>query len=299
MLSNTWDQYRHDSVRRENLFRGISNIMLSLSRKSWPRIGSLAFYNNATIGLTNRPLSCTLIISENNGAKRVIERNQTFNTVEPYISDLFAYHDSRFLQQPNAVNDESDCSAQMATTSVMRAIAHHFFRPKLRHGPFRLCLTDDHQSQFLVDENWNITKVVDLEWVCSLPVQMFGPPYWLTGRGIDQLHDRNLDEYNEVRRQYMQILEEEERKLGSDASLSQLMESSWNDGTSWFAHCLTSVNAMFNLFEQHLRPMYSPSMLTRKVDGAVSSFFIRGAEKLIQRKVADKKRYDVELKELF
>jgi hypothetical protein len=40
-------------------------------------------------------------------------------------------------------------------------------------------------------------------------------------------------------------------------------------------------------------------MLTRKVDGAVSSFFIRGAEKLIQRKVADKKRYDVELKELF
>jgi hypothetical protein len=64
MLSSTWDQYRHDLVRRENIFRGISNIMLSISRKSWSRIGSLAFYDNATIGLTNRPLSCTLIIFE-------------------------------------------------------------------------------------------------------------------------------------------------------------------------------------------------------------------------------------------
>jgi hypothetical protein len=299
MLSNTLSQVMDDPTRRVNLFRGLANITLSLSQETWPQIGSLTFYNNATIGLKNRPLPCNVVIFENNGAERVISSDQTFDTVEPFISSLFAYQNNRFLQQPNAVIDEDDCRAQMAVASMMRAISHHFFGSKLRQGPYRLFLTDNNPHNIFIDEKGNITRIIDLEWVSSLPMQMAGAPHWFTGKGIDQLHGKSLDDYNEIRTEYMRIFEEEERNSGRDASLSQSMKSNWNDGTYWFVECLTSLDAMYNIFDKHIRPMYSPSVLTKRVDNAVSNFFLRGVDGLVHQKVTEKGVYDVELKKLF
>lgn len=67
MLSNTWEKHRNDPMRRQNLFRGMSRLILSLARIPQHRIGSFQFQTDGTITLTNRPLPCSVIILENDG----------------------------------------------------------------------------------------------------------------------------------------------------------------------------------------------------------------------------------------
>lgn len=64
--------------------------------------------------------------------------------------------------------------------TAMRATSPTFFRRELRRGPFVFALTDLHQSNVLVDKDWHITSIVDLEWGCSQPIEIIQPPYWPT-----------------------------------------------------------------------------------------------------------------------
>lgn len=179
-----------DPMRRENLFRGLARITLSLARVPLPRIGSFMFRNDGTIALSNRPLTSTLAIMESYGVQRAIEPDTTYAYVEPYISDLHLYHDRRFLNQPNAIHDQTDGQHQMAQKVLLRAVGHQFLARDRRNGPYALRLTDLHQSNIFVDKMWRVTYLIDLEWVCSLPIDMLGAPYWLTGLGIDEIHGR-------------------------------------------------------------------------------------------------------------
>ncbi|KAF2803003.1 uncharacterized protein BDZ99DRAFT_400822, partial [Mytilinidion resinicola] len=242
--------YMGDPVRKAILFKGLARTTLSLARVPLPRIGSFTFHDNGTIALSNRPLTSTLAIMESYGTPKAIEPNTTYASVEPYISDLLAYHDRRFLNQPNAVLSHADGQRQMAQKVLLRAIGHHFLPRDLRNGPYALRLTDLHQSNIFVDKFWNITYLIDLEWVCSLPMDMLGAPYWLTGLGIDQIHDKALQTYDSVCQEYVRIFREEEEALrGSQSSLrlSELMHSAWTDGRYWYYLCLTSLNGMYTI----------------------------------------------------
>lgn len=57
MLSETWEEDHHHRDKRINLFRGLSRIMLSLSQKPLPRIGSWTLDQNGALRLSNRPLT--------------------------------------------------------------------------------------------------------------------------------------------------------------------------------------------------------------------------------------------------
>lgn len=146
MLSSTWETKRQDERARTNLFRGLSRIMLTLAKLPLQRIGSFTMDNQGVISLTNRPLRLQLHQLENEG------------------------------HQLNAANDEADCLAQMAVLSTFRTILPLFVRRDLRSGPFILTLTDINTSNIFVDEKWNIKYLIDLEWACSLPIEMLHPP---------------------------------------------------------------------------------------------------------------------------
>ena len=154
-------------------------------------------------------------------------------------------------------------------------------------------------STVLVDKNCHITHVIDLEFVCSLPTMMLTAPYWLTGCSVDQLYGQHLEEYNELRQQYMRVLEEEERKLGLTESIAQLVMRNWNDGSCWISYCLTSIDAAFNIFEKCIRPLYHRSSIPNSADEIISHFFVQDTESLIRRKTADKDEYDTKLEKLF
>lgn len=301
-LSTTFAANKEDEDRRARLFKGLSRIMLSLARIPQAQIGSFQFRSNGTIALTNRPLSFSMMISENDGAKRTMERNETFTCTDAYVSEALTFHDSRFLSQPNAVYSEKDCRGQMAVKTLLRTISHNYIRGDLRNGPFPLQLTDCHMSNILVDHQWNITALIDLEWICALPSEMLAVPLWLTGCSPEQLEDEKLQAFDKVRREFMRIFElEEERQSTNIATrsgprLSTIMHNMWESKGTWFWQSIASTNLMYFLVESHLCPSGS---LTTKSERHISRFWRPDADELVQKKLADKEAYEEDLKALF
>ncbi|PVH79370.1 hypothetical protein DL98DRAFT_631697 [Cadophora sp. DSE1049] len=288
MLSETWNKHREDSTRKQILFRSMARLILSLARVPQARIGSFRFHDDGTVALANRPLSCPTIVLENDGAPRIMQRSDTYMCTDAFV-------------QPNAVYDEQDCRGQMAVKTLLRALSRHYINRERRNGPFILQLTDFHVSNIFVDQEWNITGLIDLEWICSLPVEMLAVPYWLTGRGIDQIKEEHLDEFDMVRKEFMDIFEEEEQKIAGkehDILLTKVMCDMWVSKGVWFWYCVESVNAMYFLLETHLCPRFS-GRLSLKAEEIVSQLWCENSEVIIAKKLAEKERYDQELRELF
>ncbi|KIW82399.1 hypothetical protein Z517_05426 [Fonsecaea pedrosoi CBS 271.37] len=211
MLSISWDSFRHDAVRRSNLFHDVARITLSLNKARLPRIGSLSFNDSGHLALTNRPLTLRLQTLENEGIPTPLDRNSTYTAVEPYVLDLLACHDHRIHHQPNSIHHHDDGEQQLAAPTMMRAITHHFLDPTYRHGPFVFTLTYLHQSNIFVDKDWHITSLIDLEWACSLPIEFQSLPYWLSGRAVDELTGEHMDTFRRLATEYLDAFEQEER----------------------------------------------------------------------------------------
>ncbi|KAK7428361.1 hypothetical protein QQZ08_005118 [Neonectria magnoliae] len=300
MLSITWEKHRSDPARRQRLFRGISRLMLSLARIPQPQISSFRFHRDGTVTLTNRPLSCSMMILENEGTPRTMERNNVYLSTEPFIADLFTLHDERFISHPNAICDHQDCRGEMAAMVLLRALAYRYVRQDLRNGPFFLQLGDLHASNIFVDDDWNITSLIDLEWVSALPAEKMTVPYWLTGCAIDEIQGEKLVEFNTIREEFMKIFEEEEGQAAAahDYSLARIIRESWESGGVWFWHSVMSINAIYPLFTDHVCPRFSSRLLSKEEE-LLSKFWSEDAAKVVESKVDECHRYEAELKRVF
>ncbi|KAH6612919.1 hypothetical protein B0J18DRAFT_460788 [Chaetomium sp. MPI-SDFR-AT-0129] len=285
MLSDTWREGRTDKTKQQTLFRGLARLILSLARVPQPRIGSFRFNADSTVTLTNRPLPCCVPILENGGAPRTMPPDETYGRTEPFIADMLALLDGSFLAHRNAVFDAADCRGQMAARALLRTVSHFYLSPERRAGPFHVQMTDVHASNIL--------------WICSLPADMISVPYWLTGRGIDQLVGDDLAQFDLVRQAFMEVLEEEESVMagGGTPTLARIMSESWESGAVWFWHCLKSVDAAFDLVADHVSPKYCP--FSCKVEEVLSEYWCQGSAAAAERKVADNEKYERELGSLF
>ena len=168
MLSESWDELRHDQSLRTNFFKDLSRIMLVLSQLPLPRIGSWTINKRGVLLLTNHPLARHFHSLENQGFPTNILRNLTYTTTDAYYTNLLACHDSRIRNQPNSIINEEDGLSQMANLFTMRGLLPYFTSLDLRHGPFIFNPTDLHRGNIFVDDNWHIKYIIDLEWACSL-----------------------------------------------------------------------------------------------------------------------------------
>ncbi|KAJ5081337.1 hypothetical protein NUU61_009601 [Penicillium alfredii] len=153
---------------------------------------------------------------ENEKIPTELSREYTYSTVESYVTDLLRGHDSRLRNQPNAVNNVQDCGYQISALAAMQTVAPLFFRRDLSRGPFVFTLTDLHQSNIFVDDQWWITCLVNLDWACSRPVQMVEPPYWLTNKGVDEV---DAGEYDALRTESLAIMSAEEEKTDKSSHI--------------------------------------------------------------------------------
>lgn len=149
MLSELWEECRHDARLRMNLFRGLSRTPLSLTRTPLPRIGSFILDNKGYQRLNNRPLTLQVHQLENEQIPSDIPRVVTHISVDSYINDLLSLHESRLCHQPNAVSHLEDGFYQTSALMVMRSIWPCYFRRESLRGPFFLALTDIHQRQHI------------------------------------------------------------------------------------------------------------------------------------------------------
>lgn len=312
MLSETWEQTRDDKERRNNLFRDLSRIILSVGKVPLPRIGSFTLDDKGVLSLTNRPLTLSLQQLENGGIPTIIGRKDTYTAIEPYVFDLLAYHDSRLRHQPNSINDEYDGRGQMASIAGMRAVLPHLIQRRSRHGPFSLALTDLHQSNIFVDEDWHIKTVIDLEWACSLPVQMQIPPHWLTSRGVDQLEGDNLAEYEPVLEEFMEAFDYEEMLQNHRSSVAnpynshdvesrmQIIRNAWKTGAFFYFSALETTTGLFNIWGNNIQPRFSSiSNLHDSANKILAPYWGSDADGVINTKLRDRERYEEELKALF
>jgi len=97
MLSDSWQGSQEDPIRRKNLFQGMDRLILSLARISQTRMSSFRYHSDGTISSTNRPLSCSTIILENNGALRIMQSNDTYTCTDAFVSDMLTFHNHRFV----------------------------------------------------------------------------------------------------------------------------------------------------------------------------------------------------------
>lgn len=304
MLSETWDEDCHEQVKRTNLFRGLSRMMLSLSQIPLPRIGSWTLDPNGALRLSNRPLTLRLHQLENGGIPTNISRSLTYSAADSYYLDLLSCHDSRIRYQPNSISDDDDGRAQIARLTTMKALLPHFSNKELREGPFLYRLTDLHPSNIFVDSDWNVKFVIDLEWACSLPAETLRPPYWLTGCSVDELTGEHLETFSEAYEEFVGVFEEEEKQvspINNDHSYrTNLMRNGWKIGNFWYFHALDSPKGLFNLFSQHIYPLFAPPTQS-KDDFArvVSAFWAPDVEKLLAAKLRDKEEYQRSLCQRF
>lgn len=215
------------------------------------------------------------------------------------IPRLWGY-DSRIRRQPNSVNDEDDARAQMANLAAMRALLPHFTDRKLRQGPFLYRLTDLHQSNIFVDSNWRIKCLVDLEWACSLPAETLRPPYWLTGRPVDDLIGEHHEASNNTYHEFVDIFEEE-KSMNHDCSYrSSIMRKSWEIGAFWYFHALDSPKGLFNIFRDHIQPLFSESHRSDPdYPRIVSEYWAKDMEEVVAAKLRDRETYESALRRRF
>jgi hypothetical protein len=309
MLSESWEELRHDQDRRGNLFNDLSRIILSLTQFPLPRIGSFTIDDGGILSLSNRPLTYQLHHLENEGVQTNISRDFTYSTTEAYLLDLLACHDNRLRHQPNSIRDEYDGRAQMAALTAMRAMYPSFIRRDLRHGPFVFNLTDVHPSNIFVDDDWHVKCLVDLEWPCSLPIEMLHPPFWLTSRGVDQLErGEHLDAYSRIHEEFMAAFENEERLFPpppaavkrSALYCSEIMRRGWNDGNFWYFHSLNSPKGLYNVFLGHIQPKFEESHgASAMFDQIVAPYWGTNAAEVISAKLKEKEAYDTRLQNAF
>ena len=241
------------------------------------------------------------MILENDGTPRAMQPDDTYQCTEPFVADMLHFHDTRLLSHPNAIYDEKDCHGDMAAKVMFRALAHKYIRPDLRYGPFLLQLTDLHASNLFVDDQWNLTCLIDLEWICALPGEMLSAPDWLSGCAIERIR-KEFVEYDTVRTEFMDAFEEEERKSVAAEhrlSLTELMRESWESGGVWFWYSIMSTNAMYPLFTHHIRPRFLPHRLRFKEEELLCQFWSEKASQVVQTKVEEHQNYKEELQRLF
>jgi hypothetical protein len=303
MLSETWRDHHGDPDRRMTLFRDLSRIMVSLAQVPLPRIGSLTMDNSGVVALANRPLMLQLHQLENEGIPTHIPRDMTYTTTDTYLADLLGCHDSRIRHRPNSVLDEGDAYAQLSALTMMRTFIPHFTDRGRRNGPFTLMLTDLHQSNIFVDENWHITSLVDLEWACALPAEMLHPPYWLTGHAIDDITDDHLEEYRERHGEFTAMFEEDiKRSIATfHVCFADRMRAGWNSGAFWYFHALQSFTGLYHLFIQHIRPLYGELDVEEwdVFERLVAPYWTHGVPEFVRQKINEREQYLGRVRRLF
>ncbi|OAA63530.1 hypothetical protein SPI_03693 [Niveomyces insectorum RCEF 264] len=304
--------------KAQNLYRSLARLMLAIGRIRQPKIGAFRFHYDGTISLDNRPFTCPMMIMENEKAPRTIPSETTYTSVDSYVADMMAFHDASFLAAPNATDDEDDCRNQLSVRTFLRAASSRFVSRERHNGPFSLWMSDDNTCNLFVDDNWNITGLIDLEWMVSVPVDMQCTPFWLysmEGNSEDTTRSEEArQKYLAARSVFMSILRDEEikqdktrgsvkRSTGQSRSrflpgstLSDAIDDSWTSGRFWFYLCLQSPNAMHNVVHRNILPDYLDD---ENVFSKIWRFWGPNVSDVVAKKLRDRKEYVEQLSKLF
>ncbi|KAF2155016.1 hypothetical protein K461DRAFT_276196 [Myriangium duriaei CBS 260.36] len=305
MLAHSWKEQSHDNFRLYCLFRSIARIMLSLARVPQKNIGSLRFNpKDGTVSLANRPMMANTMIWENEGARRVLQPEQVYRTTDSFASDMLLLYDNHFRHDPHAVRKEKDARLHITARVMLRMVMHHFILPARRNGPFLLQMTDLSPSNVFVDDDWNVTSLIDLEWICALPVEMLSVPLWLHNCTIDRITGDNYLAFDKIRQDFLTLMDNEAEHIQAkhDIAIVDIMKQNWNSKAVWFWLGMQSTNAFPVLFQDHILPKFTSNdrLIHQLRDANLTDLWQEGdVGEFVKRKITEEEKYETELQALF
>lgn len=268
-------------------------------------IGAFRVDDDGYLQLDNRPLGVLFTIQENEGIPVNTHRRQVFTQVKDFVIYHLEAFGDRLLHQPNGIESRHDACYQMTSLAAANVLFPQLFRREFNNGPFVFTLTDLHRSNILVDDDWNITCIIDLEFSCSWPVEFLQPPYWLGGGAIDEI---TSEEFAPKHAEFLQHIEREEQAAlkqneASDVEpLSSIMRQGWRDGTFWATLAVMEPIAFTEIFyDRILRDYFSFSHeeLCKADYPFFARFWRRGRDDIIEAKLRDLDEYREKLDALF
>jgi hypothetical protein len=307
MLSTIWPSYEPD--RHRTLFRGLADVLLDLMQMPLPRIGSFTVSDKGVVTLGGRPLTAALASMEAEGVCSEMSPTTTYSSTSTYIDNLLHCHDMRLRDQPNAVEDEYDAAGQIATVVVLKAIRSHFIDRSLRQEPFILQFTDLHDQNILVDDQCNIIAIVDLEFSCSLPVEMQQLPHWFSGNeGDDFLGDEAAESeeaYVTACKEFLDLLGHEQSRRSPPRLLvdaKNIFSAALEKKSHWYFTALCWPRTAYSFLIHHLQPLFAPSHAgpeAGRFQDTFAPYHVPNVSGFVDKKIRDKDGYDQTLRESF
>ncbi|KAM3499698.1 hypothetical protein MY11210_009592 [Beauveria gryllotalpidicola] len=208
----------------------------------------------------------------------------------------------------NELNYVPEIKKQYADLWAQRELIGALVRHHLRLGDQDACTVLD--PRLWIQGAFNVCVLVEVTsgGLTTKLVFRCPKPHRLTGivdeklsseiGAIEEIQGEQYIIYDKIRREFMDVLGKEKHKvtMEHDISVSRIMEEMWDSKGVWFWHCLTSVDAMNFLLEDHLCP---PRCLSSEAERAISEVWCEDAGDVVRKKLADKAKYDELLKSRF
>jgi hypothetical protein len=137
---------------------------------------------------------------------------------------------------------------------------HSLTQRELNYGSFILCWTDENLGNFTVDDEFNITSILDLEWCCCRPIETEYPPLWLSGRALHSLPRANEADFTVQCEDFLRVFEQVdsgESVLGP-GFFTKVMRDALSKKTYWLMTSLNEPRATYNLFLEPLQVQFAP-----------------------------------------
>ncbi|OAX80849.1 hypothetical protein ACJ72_04811 [Emergomyces africanus] len=185
--------HKLEKSTREYFYFQLAGIYLQLYHQQFDRIGALTLDENDEnwVFANNRPLTVDVNEQEVGGldfCSRFLPPQQTFTSTVDYVYLVFRLIYNDYYRCPDSITGEEDAQHYRYSIWAGQSVAMEWVKPEYNHGPFILMHGDLRPSNIVIDNNFNITSILDWEWSHTLPAQLFAvPPYWLTNREVAQI----------------------------------------------------------------------------------------------------------------
>ena len=262
-----------------HVYRQVARFMLELADVELPSIGTIMEEENG-FGIQSGPATVKMNDIERQDGIRlrgkiwyrycvsllkinIAASDKPFDTATDFFEHALSLDMEHLRLHPGSVKDREDASRKYRRLKRLINSLPRFVDPAWDAGPFTLRCDGMRFGNMLVDENYNITAVLDWEWSYTAPKQMqFSPPRWLILRRpmhwntrapwLDVCSRRYVERFNI----FVKIMAKEEDdkaqtqprdKRGTDGeSLSRLMRDSMERGLLWFHELLLAPSAHSN-----------------------------------------------------
>jgi hypothetical protein len=238
---------RIPQTKLEFVYSQMADILLELSKCSFPRIGSLVETDEDEWSVTARPLTLNMneLVQLGNfpRARLPSEPSSSSSAYYSILADIHLEHLS--TQRNDAIESAEDCRRKYIARCLFRNLAS---QSRLRSrdfesGPFKLFCDDLRPANVLVNADFKIVAVIDWEFTYTAPAEFsFSPPWWLLLE-LPEYWPKGLDDWAVTYEQrlvtFLRMLETREKDaiqrgvLKSDQVLSTRMRESWDSGVFW------------------------------------------------------------------